>query len=113
MTSSQLRPPESPAHAAVIRLSWLSPVLHDRLIHIQEMSYQADLLQVLQPGQDNHQEFQHLDLRPVMILLMLEAQSLELLDQADVFGESAPSYQKDVLSVLWLFFAVAHNRSLL
>lgn len=104
---------QCPAHAAVMRPCWLSPGLGHRLILIQGMSCQADILQVLQPGQDGHQKFQHLGLRPMMILLLLEGQSLKLLDQAEVFGKPAPSHQKGVLSVLSLFFAVAHDRSLL
>ncbi len=35
-----------------------------------------------------------------MIGLLLEGQRLELLDQADTFGKTAPSDQKSVLSVL-------------
>ncbi len=104
---------QRPAHAAVIRPGGLSPGLRHCLILIQGMSCQADLLQVLQPGQDGHQKFQHLALRPVMIVLLLEGQSLELLDQADVFGKPAPRHQKGVLSLLYVCFAVVHDRSLL
>ncbi len=72
-----------PAHAAVICPCWLFPGLRNCLILIQGMGCQADLLQVLQAGQDGHQKFQHLGLRPVMIVLLPEGQSLELLNQAD------------------------------
>ncbi len=48
-----------------------------------------------------------------MIVLLLEAQSLELLNQADVLGKPAPSNQKGMLSVLYVLFAVVHDRSLL
>jgi hypothetical protein len=61
----------------------------------------------------SHQQFQHLGLRSVMIVLLLEAQSLELLNQADVLGKPAPSNQKGMLSVLYVLFAVVHDRSLL
>src|SRR5712691_8756661 len=77
------------------------------------MSCQANILQVLQPGQDGHQKFQHLGLRPVMIVLLLEGQSLELLYQADVFGKPTPSHQKGMLSLLYVCFAVAHDRPFL
>jgi hypothetical protein len=77
------------------------------------MSCQATILQVLQPGQNSHQKFQHLGLWPVMIVLLLERQRLELLDQAEVFGKPAPSHQKGMLSLLYGCFAVAHDRSLL
>ena len=68
---------QCPAHAAVIRPCWLSPGLCHRLILIQGMRCQADLLQVLQSGQNGHQKFQHLGLRPMMIVLLLQGQSLE------------------------------------
>ena len=48
-----------------------------------------------------------------MIALFLEGHCLESLDQADVFGKPAPSYQKGMLSVLNGCFAVAYDRSLL
>jgi len=73
-----------------------------RLILIQGMS-----------DQDGHQKFQHLGLRSVMIGLLFEGHSLEVLDQAEMFGKPAPSHQKGVLRVLSVFFAVAHDRSLL
>jgi len=104
---------QCPAHAAVIRPGWLPPGLRHCLILIQGMGGQADLLQVLQPGQDGHQKFQHLGLRPVMIVLLLEGQSLKLLGQAEVFGKPAPRHQKGVLRVLSVCFADAHDRSLL
>src|SRR5713226_4425644 len=77
------------------------------------MSCQANILQVLQPGQDGHQKFQHLGLRPVMIVLLLEGQSLELLDKADMFVKPTPSHQKGMLSLLYVCFAVAHDRPFL
>ena len=101
------------AHAAVIGPGWVFPGVGNRLILIKRMSCQAHILQVLQPGQDGHQQFQHLGLRPVMIVLLLEGQSLELLDQADVFGKPTPSHQKGMLSVLYVCFVVAPGRSLL
>ncbi len=39
----------------------------------------------------SHQQFQHLGLRSVMLMLLLEAQSLELLNQAEVLGKPAPN----------------------
>jgi hypothetical protein len=104
---------ERPAHAAVIGPCRLFPGLRHCLILIQGMSCQADLLQVLQPSQNGYQEFQDLGLRPMMIVLLLEGQRLESLDQANVFGKPAPSYQKGMLSVLDVCFAVVHDRSLL
>jgi len=100
-------------HTAVIGPGGLCPGLRHRLILIQGMRCQADVLQVLQPSQNGHQKFQHLGLRPMMIVLLLEGYRLELLDQADLFGKPAPSHQKGMLSVLDESFAVAHDRSLL
>ena len=48
-----------------------------------------------------------------MIVFLLEGQSLELLNQAEVFGKPAPNHQKGVLRLLSLCFAVTHDRSLL
>ena len=62
-----------------------------RLILIQGMS-----------DQDGHQKFQHLGLRSVMIGLLFEGHSLEVLDQAEMFGKPAPSHQKGVLRVIFV-----------
>ena len=48
-----------------------------------------------------------------MVLLLLEADRLQFLDQAQVLGKPAPGHQKGMLSVLDGYFAVAHDRSLL
>ena len=105
------QPAQCAAHPAVVAPARLSPGLGYRQVLVQRMGGQADVLQMLQPGQDGHQELQDFALRCVMVMFLVEGHRQKSPDQADVFAKPAPGHQKGVLGVLNFAFVVAHNRS--
>jgi hypothetical protein len=104
---------ERPANPVVIGPFRLIPGFYNRLIFVQGVGCQADILQMLQPAQDGHQKFQNFYLGRMGVVLLLQMERLETLDQTDILCKPALGDQKSVLGMLCFVFNVAHDHSLL
>jgi site-specific DNA recombinase len=100
------------AHTRVVCPSGLAPRCGDRLILVERVGSQADLLQLLEPTQGRDQELQDFGLPRVVIALLVQGNRLDVLNQANLLGKAAPGDQEGMLGVLDVRCFVVHRHSL-
>jgi len=71
------------ADPTVVGPARLPPVFGYRLILVNRMGRPANVLQVLQPGQDGNQEFQYFRLQAVLHDFLVQRNRVDWVDQAD------------------------------